>query len=130
MWLNIAQKNFQLIVAKSLCMNQTLISVREYLIASRNKTILLMKAWKDCSKIRKFSLPQYQTHFKWCHKRLPLFYRAPVYSYSQPVHNTQNYVFQNYQMIETLNTPLPHSHNTLTLCPQHMMKHILQLEME
>ena len=33
-------------------------------------------------------------------------YRAPVYSYSQPVHNTQNYhVFPIYAMNEVLNTP-------------------------
>ena len=31
--------------------------------------------------------------------------RAPVYSYSQPVHNTQNYhVFPNYPMNDALNT--------------------------
>ena len=57
--------------------------------------------------------------------------RAPVYSYSQPVHNTHNYnVFPNYPMNDALNTPPATSQQYPHLCSQDMMKHILQLKME
>ena len=51
-------KVFPVDSGKSICMIQTLITVREYLIAWRSKTILLTKPPKDCKKICKFSLLQ------------------------------------------------------------------------
>ena len=58
-------------------------------------------------------------------------YREPVHSYSQRVHNTQNYhVFPNNPMNKALSTSPATSHNIHTLSSQDMMRHIRQLEME
>ena len=42
--------------------------------------------------------------FQMMPQMLAFTYRAPVHSYSQSVHTTQNYVFWNYPVHEALNT--------------------------
>ena len=110
-------KKLKLIRAKNLHMNQTLTSLREYLFAWRNKKIILTKPRKDCNKMCKFSLTQYQTHFKWCHKCLFLHMEHLLILILNLFIILRTIMsFQIIQWMRHSTHPMPHPHNTDTLC--------------
>ena len=66
------------------------------------KWLALTKPWKDCNRICKFLLTQYQTHFDWCHKYLLLL----IEHLFIPILNLFIILkIPNYSMNEALNTP-------------------------